>query len=33
MKKLLIGLLLISAVAAGAAYDRIVLGELITSVF
>lgn len=33
MKKLFIVFALLSAVAVGAAFERIVLGELITSVF
>lgn len=33
MKGFLVGILMVSAVSAGATYDRIVLGELITSVF
>lgn len=32
MKKLIVGLILITVIPAGAAFDRIVLGELITSV-
>lgn len=33
MKKLLVVFVLLSAVAASAAFERIVLGEMITSVF